>query len=48
VDVEEVNEENETTKVIKMLEKVGGRAKVEIPMYERSLNKKSLWIRSDP
>ena len=31
---EEEEEENETTKVIKMLAKVGGKPKVEILMYE--------------
>ena len=32
---EEEEEENETTRVIKMLAKVGGNPKVEIPTYER-------------
>jgi len=43
---EEEEEENETTKVIKMLAKVGGKPKVEIPMYEGSLNAEELmdWI----
>lgn len=46
--VEEVEEDNETTKVIMMLVKVGGKPKVEIPMYEGSLNAEELmdWIRS--
>lgn len=35
---EEEDEENETTKVIKMLAKVGGKPKMEIPTYEGSLN----------
>lgn len=45
---EEVDEDNETTKFIKMLEKVGGKPKVEIPMYEGSLNTEELmdWMRS--
>ena len=41
-------EENETTKVIKMLAKVGGKQKAEIPIYEGSLNVEELvdWISS--
>ena len=47
-DVEEVEEDNETAKVLKMLEKVGSKPKMEIPMYEGSLNAEELmdWIRS--
>jgi len=37
---EEEEEENETTKVIMMLAKVGGKLKVEIRVYEGSLNAK--------
>ena len=45
---EEEEEDNETTRVIKMLAKVGGKAKMEIPMYEGSLNTEELmdWINS--
>jgi len=45
---EEEEEENETTRVIKMLAKVGGKPKVEIPTYEGSHNAEELmdWIRS--
>eukprot|EP00253_Pinus_taeda_P005154 PITA_05154 len=45
---EEEEEENETTKVIKMLVKVGGKPKLEIPAYEGSLNAEELmdWIKS--
>lgn len=45
---EVVEEDNETTKVIKMLVKVGGKPKVEILMYEGSLNaeERTDWIRS--
>lgn len=45
---EEEDEENETTKVIKVLVKVGGKPKVEIPVYEGSLNAEELmdWISS--
>ena len=44
----EAGEENETAKVLKMLAKVGSRPKIEIPMYEGSLNAEELmdWIRS--
>lgn len=44
----EAGEENETAKVLKMLAKVGRRPKIEIPMYEGSLNAEELmdWIRS--
>ena len=46
--MDEGNKYNETTKVIKMLAKVGGKTKVEIPMYEGSLNAEEVmdWIRS--
>ena len=45
---EEEEEENKTTKVIKMLAKVGRKPKVEIPVYEGSLNEEELmdWISS--
>lgn len=45
---EEEEEDNETTRVIKMLAKVGGKAKMEIPIYEGSLNTEELmdWINS--
>lgn len=45
---EEEDEENKATKVIQMLAKVGGKPKVEIPVYEGSLNAKELmdWISS--
>eukprot|EP00253_Pinus_taeda_P012243 PITA_12243 len=41
-------EENETAKVLKMLAKVGSKPKIEIPMYDGSLNAEELmdWIRS--
>eukprot|EP00253_Pinus_taeda_P013296 PITA_13296 len=44
----EAGEENETAKVLKMLAKVGSKPKIEIPMYEGSLNTEELmdWIRS--
>lgn len=44
----EAGEENETIKIIKMLAKVGGKPKMEILMYEGSLNAEELmdWIRS--
>eukprot|EP00253_Pinus_taeda_P021377 PITA_21377 len=44
----EAREENETAKVLKMLAKVGSKPKIEIPMYEGSLNAEELmdWIRS--
>ena len=47
-DVEEVEEDNETAKVLKMLAKFGSKPKMEIPMYEGSLNAEELmdWIRS--
>ena len=46
--MEEVEEDNETAKVLKMLAKVGSKPKMEIPMYEGSLNAEGLmdWIRS--
>lgn len=37
--VEEGDEENETTKFIKMLAKLGGKEKIEIPMYGVSIQK---------
>lgn len=45
---EEEEEENETTRVIKMLVKVGGKGKKEIHLYEGSLNIEELmdWINS--
>ena len=44
----EAREENEIAKVLKMLAKVGSKPKIEIPMYEGSLNAEELmdWIRS--
>eukprot|EP00253_Pinus_taeda_P012339 PITA_12339 len=44
----EAGEENETAKVLKMLAKVGSKPKIEIPMYDGSLNAEELmdWIRS--
>jgi len=44
----EAEEENENIKILKMLAKVGGKPKLEIHMYEGSLNTKELmdWIRS--
>lgn len=44
----ELDEDSETTKIIKMLAKLGGKPMVEIPMYEGSLNAEELmdWIRS--
>ena len=44
----EAEEENENVKFIKMLEKFGSKPKMEIPMYEGSLNAEELmdWIRS--
>ena len=46
--VVEAEEENENVKFIKMLAKVGSKPKMEIPMYEGSLNAEELmdWIRS--
>lgn len=45
---EEEEEANETIKVVKMLVKVGGKPKVEIPTYKGRLNAEELvdWIRS--
>jgi len=45
---EVVDEDNETGEIIKMLVKVGGKPKAEIPMYEVSLNAEELmeWIKS--
>eukprot|EP00253_Pinus_taeda_P024622 PITA_24622 len=47
VDVE-AEEENDNVKIIKMLEKARSKPKMEIPMYEGSLNVEELmdWIRS--
>lgn len=47
-DVGEVEKGNEIAKVLKMLAKVGSKPKMEIPMYEGSLNVEELinWIRS--
>ena len=44
----EAEEENENVKFMKMLVKVGSKPKVEIPMYEGSLNAEELmdWMRS--
>lgn len=44
----EVEEENDNVKFINMLAKVGSKPKMEIPMYEGTLNAKELmdWIRS--
>ena len=44
----EAEEENENVKFMKMLAKVGSKPKLEIPMYEGSLNVEELmdWIRS--
>jgi len=43
----EVEEENENVKIIKILAKAGSKPKMEIPMYEGSLNAEELmdWIR---
>lgn len=38
IDVGEIEEDNETAKVLKMLEKLGSKPKMEIPMYEGILN----------
>eukprot|EP00253_Pinus_taeda_P030391 PITA_30391 len=45
---DEAGEETETAKVLKMLAKVGSKPKIEIPMYDGSLNAEELmdWIRS--
>ena len=45
---EEEEEENETTRVIKMLVKVGGKPKMEIPTYKGNLNAEELmdWTKS--
>eukprot|EP00253_Pinus_taeda_P002204 PITA_02204 len=45
---DEAREETETAKVLKMLAKVGSKPKIEIPMYDGSLNAEEVmdWIRS--